>query len=346
MDILPIAAILTQDGVTSGAIYTLLALALVLVFVVTRVIFFPQGEFITYGALSLVMLQLGKIPPTVWALLGLGVLATVAELAAALRRGHHRRIPKIVGWNLGVPTLVTVLVCWAAPRHLPLVAQAILVLAVVTPMGPLLYRVIYQPMAEKSVLVLMIVSVGVHFVMLGLGLLFFGPEGAHTPPFWDTRLEFGNLSISGQSVVVVVTTLVLIAMLWLFFEHSFYGKALRATAVNRLGARLLAISTDFAGKLSFALAAFIGSLCGLLIAPITTIYYDSGFLIGLKSFVAAVIGGLASYPLTALGALFIGLLESFSSFGASSYKESIVFLLVIPVLLWLSLSGGGQVEEE
>jgi branched-chain amino acid transport system permease protein len=234
----------------------------------------------------------------------------------------------------------------AASRHFPLVVQAILVLAVVTPMGPLLYRVVYQPMAEKSVLVLMIVSVGVHFVMLGLGLLFFGPEGSHTPPFWDARLELGSLTVSGQSVVVVVTTLVLIAGLWLFFDRTFYGKALRATAVNRLGARLIAISTSFAGKLSFALAAFIGALCGLLIAPITTIYYDSGFLIGLKSFVAAVIGGLSSYPLTALGALFIGLLESFSSFWASAYKESIVFLLVIPVLLWLSLSSGGQVEEE
>lgn len=336
MSFLSIATILAQDGITSGAIYTLLALALVLVFVVTRVIFFPQGEFITYGALTLATLCAGKVPATVWALLALAVLATAVEAIAACRRKHFHRLWKIAGWNLLVPALIVLLVNFAAPKNPPLIVQALLALAVVTPMGPLLYRLVYQPMAEKSVLVLMIVSVGVHFVMIGMGLIFFGPEGSRTPPFWDGQLTFGQIIVSGQSIVVLATTLVLIVALWLYFGRTLYGKALRATAINRLGARLQAISSDFAGKLSFSIAAFIGALCGILIAPIMTIYYDSGFLMGLKSFVAAVIGGLASYPVTALGALFIGMLESFSSFWASAYKESIVFLLVIPVLLWLS----------
>jgi branched-chain amino acid transport system permease protein len=85
---------------------------------------------------------------------------------------------------------------------------------------------------------------------------------------------------------------------------------------------------------------------GLLIGPMTTIYYDSGFLIGLKGFVAAIFGGLVSYPLTAFAAILIGVFESYSTFFASAFKEVIVFSLIIPVLLWLSLAGVSTEEEE
>ena len=138
----------------------------------------------------------------------------------------------------------------------------------------------------------------------------------------------------------------LIVALFLFFERTLRGKALRATAVNRLGARLMGISTSGAGKMSFGLAAFMGALSGLLIGPTTTMFYDSGFLIGLKGFVAAIVGALASYPSAALGALFVGLIESFGSFYASALKEVIVFTLIIPVLLWRSFQHGHHDEEE
>jgi branched-chain amino acid transport system permease protein len=93
------------------------------------------------------------------------------------------------------------------------------------------------------------------------------------------------------------------------------------------------------------MAAFIGALSGLLIGPTTTVYYDSGFLIGLKGFVAAVFAGLASYPLAAVGAIGVGILESFGSFWASAFKEVIVFTAILPVLLWRSLIDR-HVEEE
>ncbi len=141
-----------------------------------------------------------------------------------------------------------------------------------------------------------------------------------------------------------VTFFLLIVALYQFFERTLYGKALRATAVNRRGARLVGIGTTQAGRLAFLLASTIGTLCGVLIAPLTTIYYDSGFLMGLKGFVGAIIGGLASYPLAAGGALMVGLLEAYSSFYASALKEVIVFTLIIPVLLWRSIAHP-QVEE-
>jgi branched-chain amino acid transport system permease protein len=124
------------------------------------------------------------------------------------------------------------------------------------------------------------------------------------------------------------------------------GKALLATAINRLGAKLCGIAPPLCGQIAFAMAAFIGALSGLLIAPLTTVYYDSGFVIGLKGFVAAIFGGMVSFPAAAVAAIGIGIVESMSSFTASAFKEAIVFLSIIPVLLLRSLAQKRlQVEE-
>jgi branched-chain amino acid transport system permease protein len=223
--------------------------------------------------------------------------------------------------------------------------QALLSVAIVTAFGPLVYRVAFQSLEDATPLVLLIVSVGVHFAMTGLGLLFFGAEGFRNPSFWELRLSLGPVNLSGQTIIIFMASLALITLLWLFFERSLYGKALRATAVNRLGARLMGISSHTSGQLTFAMAALIGALSGLLIGPTTTVFYDSGFLIGLKGFVAAVVAGLSSYPGALLGALFVGIVESFGSFWASAFKEVIVFTLILPILLWRSLQSGHSDEE-
>jgi branched-chain amino acid transport system permease protein len=101
-----IALLLGQDGLTNGAIYALLALALVLVFAVTRVIFIPQGEFVAYGALTLAMLQAGKVPATLWLVLALGAAVTAIDCAQALRHGAMRRVPRIVMLTLARPLLL------------------------------------------------------------------------------------------------------------------------------------------------------------------------------------------------------------------------------------------------
>jgi branched-chain amino acid transport system permease protein len=333
-----IASILALDGVTNGAIYALLALATVLLFAVTRVIFIPQGEFVAFGALTLALYQAGKVPGTVWFLIILALVVAGADLANGLRQGHAaRRLAMQAVRTLAYPLAIACVGWWAAGRGLPLVVQALLTLALVTPFGSLIYRIAYEKLADATVLTLLIVSVGVHFALVGLGLFFFGAEGFRNPSFWDQRFALGPVTLSGQTLIIFAVSLALIVMLWLFFERSLAGKALRATAVNRLGARLMGISSAGAGRLSFTMAAFIGALSGLLIGPTTTVFYDSGFLIGLKGFVAAVFAGLASYPLALVGALGVGLLESFGSFWASAFKEVIVFSSILPVLLWRSL---------
>jgi branched-chain amino acid transport system permease protein len=337
---------LVQDGVANGAIYALLALALLLVFAVTRAIFVPQGEFISYAALSLALLQAGKLPGTVYVLVGGGLLAAVFDIAVALRDKAPGRLPRILAVYVLLPLAMAGIAWWAAPRKLDMWIQVMIVLGLVVPLGPILYRIAYQPLANASVLVLFIISMAAHYVLTGLGLVFFGGEGLRSQAFSDAQFKLGVLNITAQSVLVVLATVVIMVLLWLFFEHSIYGKALRATAINRVGARLVGIPTELSGSLSFMLAAFIGAVSGVLIAPITTIYYDTGFLIGLKGFVGAILGGMGSYPLAAIGAVGVGLLESFSSFWASTLKESIVFTIIIPVLVWRSLTTRHVEDEE
>jgi branched-chain amino acid transport system permease protein len=348
---LSIAAILAQDGITTGAIYALLALALVLVFSVTRVIFIPQGEFVSYGALTLAALQTQKFPATCWLLMAMGAACFVVEVAGLVRHAERRRhaartLVTLAGKYLLFPIAVYALTRGVFLQPLPMIVQIALTLLIVIPMGPFVYRLAYEPIAEATTLLLLIVAVAVHFAMVGLGLVMFGAEGSRTTAFSDATFNVGSLSISGQSLWVVGTAVVLIGALYLYFDRSISGKALRATSVNRLGARLVGIGTTQAGRLAFTLAAGLGVLCGILVAPLTTIYYDSGFLIGLKGFVGAIIGGLVSYPLAAAGSILVGLLESYSSFWASAYKEVIVFTLIIPVLLWRSLASPHAEEEE
>jgi len=341
-----IASILLLDGLTNGAIYALLGLATVLVFTVTRVIFIPQGEFVAYGALTLAILQTGQVPGTVWLLL---ILALVAALMEGFSRWQHQRNAASAlkaSLKILLPSvLIAGVTAWAAPQQFPLAVQALLSVALVTAFGPLVYRVAYQSLEAATPLVLLIVSVGVHFAMTGLGLLFFGAEGFRNPSFWDLRVSLGPLTLSGQAMIIGAASVALIVLLWLFFERSLFGKALRATAVNRLGARLMGISSHACGQLTFAMAALIGALSGLLIGPTTTVFYDTGFLIGLKGFVAAVVAGLSSYPGALVGALFVGVVEAFGAFWASAFKEVIVFTLILPILLWRSLTSGHSDEE-
>lgn len=343
---LTIALLLGQDGIVNGAIYALLALALVLAFAVTRVIFIPQGEFVAYGALTLVALQAGRTPGTLWLLLACGALIALVDGVAAARAGQWRRVATVAGVQLGYPLALWLLLVALPLGTLPMPAQMLLALLLVVPLGAQIWRLAYQPVAEAPILVLLIVSVAVHVVMVGLGLVLFGAEGSRTPPFSEQRFDWGGIAVPAQSLWVIGCSALLIVVLFAFFERTIYGKALRATAVNRLGARLMGIPTQLAGTLSFLLCALIGAASGMLIAPITTIYYDTGFLIGLKGFVGAIIGGLASYPVAAVGALLVGLLESYASFWASAYKEVIVFTLILPVLLWRSLKARHVEEEE
>ena len=341
-----IALLLAQDGISTGAIYVLVALGIVLIFLVTRVIFVPFGDVVGYSALTLAALQLRQLPGTVWLVLTLAALATVMEVYGLVRRGQMHRLPKALSLYAVLPAIPAALVWLAAGRDLPMWAGIALTLAIIIPISQLLYRIAFRPLADASVLVLLIVAVAVHFAISGLALLYFGPEGFRTEPMTRASFDLGPINISGQSILIVASSAIFSFLLFLFFERTLTGKALRATAVNRVGARLVGILPSTTGATAFLLASALAGISGILIGPVTTLYYDSGFLIGLKAFVGAIIGGLVSYPATAVGAIFVGLFESYAAFWNSSLKEVFVFSALIPILIWQSLASGNGIEEE
>ena len=147
---LQIALMLVQDGIVNGAIYALMALALVLVFSVTRVIFIPQGEFVAYAALAMAALQTGKSPALLWMLLVMAALCIVVE-AVRQARGIEVDWKSTLFWAVGLPALAALMLLVVKPQSMLL--QVISVLLLVTPMGPLIYRLAYRPLADATVLI-------------------------------------------------------------------------------------------------------------------------------------------------------------------------------------------------
>ncbi len=323
---------LFTDGALNGALYALVALGLVLVFAVTRVILIPMGEWVVYAPLTQALFLEGKLPGTVW--LSVALLLAWAFL--------DRKKPRTLGLLLLAVTLV--MAAGYLGARVPSLSW-VLAFAVVLPIGPASYRLFFEPLPQGTVLVYLILAVGLHFVYQGLGLVFFGPEQFATPALWSGQAFVFGIPVPWQGVLQVLAALFLVALLYLFFR-TLYGKALRAAAANRIGARLSGIGVREAGRVAFFLAGAVGALAGMLSAPLTNASYEMGFLLGLKGFVAAILGGLSSYPLAALGGFLVGLLESVSSFYASAFKEAIVFALLLPVLAYLSLGALELGEEE
>lgn len=332
-----IAFFLLQDGLISGAVYALVGVALVLIFTLTRVIAVFLGEFVAYGALTFIALQSDAFPRVVWLTLAAGVIAGTMALYRRRGRLSAGAVARMVAVYFAFPVVLTASTIWLAPLPLPMLADVALTFLIVVPLASYLYGIVFQPVASATVLVLLILSMGVHLVLLGLGLVFFGADGLRAPPLASGGVDLGLLRFTGQQIAILAVAVLTMLALRLFFGKTFQGTALRATAVNRLGAQLVGIPPALAGQMAFMLAGAIGTLCGILIGPVTTIYYDTGFTIALKGFVAAVIGALASFPVTAMAAVGVGILESFASFTASQYKEVITFGLIVPALLLRSL---------
>jgi branched-chain amino acid transport system permease protein len=343
-----IAAILTMDGVATGAIYVLIALGFVLIFAVTRIIFVPFGDITAFTALTLADLEAKRLPGTASMVAVLALAAALMEIAALARAGSAGRIPRALVFYLVLPLVPAAVIWGTSGLALPAPVRIVLTIALILPLAPLLDRIVFRPIADGSVLLLLIVSVALHFALVGMGLLFFGPEGVRTQSLVDYSAIIAGTPVSGETLLIVASAAFFSFLLYLFFNFTLAGKALHATAMNRTGARLMGIRPQQSGTIAFLLGSLLAAVSGVLIAPVNTIFYDSGFLIGLKAFVGAIIGGLVSFPVTAIGSVLVGVLESFAAFQSSPFKEVIVFSILIPVLLWRSYSfvHAGEEDEE
>ncbi|MBS0592939.1 MAG: branched-chain amino acid ABC transporter permease, partial [Proteobacteria bacterium] len=149
-------------------------------------------------------------------------------------------------------------------------------------------------------------------------------------------MHLGGATVMPQSLWVLGGSAVAVLALGWFFGRTLLGKAMRATAINPLAARLMGISTRGVMRLSFVLAAALGALGGVLTAPITLTSYDVGVMLGLKGFAAAILGGLGSFGGAVAGGLLLGLIEGLGAgFVSSAYKDVIAFVVILAVLFFL-----------
>ncbi|MGA9197460.1 MAG: branched-chain amino acid ABC transporter permease, partial [Pseudolabrys sp.] len=160
-------------------------------------------------------------------------------------------------------------------------------------------------------------------------------------------IKFGGAAILPQSLVVLASAMVIVTLLWLFIDRTLLGKAVIATAANRLAARLIGVDTRRIVDFSFAVSAAIGAIAGVLITPIALTSYDVGTLLALKGFAAAMLGGIGSALGAVVGGLLIGLFEALAAgYLSSNYKDAVAFLIILVVLVSIpqGLFGRAKIE--
>jgi branched-chain amino acid transport system permease protein len=218
---------------------------------------------------------------------------------------------------------------------LPLVAAWPLAVVGVVLVGGGMERLAIRPARRASVVTLIIITIGADIVLRGAALLAWGTDPFPLAPFTaGAPLAVGGAVITRQALWVVGTTAATLAALYAFFEYTYLGTIVRACAVNRLAAQLSGISPSRMSLFAFALAAGLGALGGIVMAPLTLVSYDMGLYLGLKGFVAAVMGGLVSAPGAVAGALLLGVLESLvTGVLRASYKEAVAFVVLFAILL-------------
>lgn len=235
----------------------------------------------------------------------------------------------------------------------PLLAAFPIATIVGVVMGLLMYQLTIRPAQRRGAegLSFLIITIAMHLALKGLGLVIWGTGAYRLPPFTaGPPVQLFGAVVTRQSLWVVGVTAVILLGLWAFFNRATVGKALRACAVNPVGARLMGIPVVPMSLLAFGLMAGLSAISGVLIAPITLATYDMGFMLGLKGFVGAVIGRLTNYPLTVVGCLLLGLLESLAAgLLPSGYRDAVAFLILVAILMWRALPllrHGALVSEE
>ena len=194
-----------------------------------------------------------------------------------------------------------------------------------------------QSRGQADVVTLIIITIGVALFLRGLAQLVWDKRIHALPAFSGSEpIAIGGATVLPQSLWVLGGAAVAVLALGWFFNRTLYGKAMRATAINPLAARLMGISTHGVMRTSFALAATLGALGGVLTAPITFTSTDVGVMLGLKGFAAAMLGGLGSFGGAVVGGLLLGLIEGLGAgFISSAYKDAIAFVVILAVLFFL-----------
>ncbi|MBE0465925.1 MAG: branched-chain amino acid ABC transporter permease [Candidatus Desulforudis sp.] len=243
-------------------------------------------------------------------------------------------------FNLALGEFVTIGALAAISLYaagLPLIVAFVLAVIVAAVLGALMERTAIHPArnANATILTLVIITIGVGIAMRGASLLIWGTHPYTLPPFSaHAPFTVGGATVIPQSFWVLGLGVVCVAVLFAFFEFTYLGKAVRACVMNRTAARLVGVNPNRLSLAAFTVTGALGALAGIFITPITFATFDMGFMLGLKGFVAAILGGVTNVPGAIIGGFLLGILEAFGvGLIGSGLKDAVAMLVMIVVLL-------------
>jgi branched-chain amino acid transport system permease protein len=231
---------------------------------------------------------------------------------------------------------------------LPLPLAAVLAVLITAAVGVALNKLAIEPARGASVVTLIIITIGASIFLRGVAQVVFDKQFHRLPSFsGDAPISIGGATLLPQSLWVLGGMGIIVLILYGFFTHTLWGKAILATSFNRLAARLVGINVKLMLTLSFALSAAIGAVAGILVTPITLTSYDVGIMLALKGFAAAMLGGMGSPVGAVAGGLIIGAVEALGAgYISSDYKDAVAFVMILLVLFFMprGLFGAGGTE--
>ena len=207
--------------------------------------------------------------------------------------------------------------------------------------GVVLERAVIRPILGQPAFSIVMLTIGIGYVARGLITMVpgIGTDTQALPvPYKDVVLNVGGLLLSVEQVVVIGSTALLCAILYTVFRYSTVGIAMQASSQNQLAAYYMGIPVKRLNGLVWALAAAVAAVAGLLLAPITFVHVNMGF-IGLKAFPAAVVGGFGSLSGAIVGGLIIGVVESLAGFYLPTGFKDIAPYIVVLAMLWFKPNG-------
>jgi len=218
--------------------------------------------------------------------------------------------------------------------NLPLLVAIILAIGATTLVGVVFERLAIRPMKNASPISLVIITIGGSILIRGIAMIVWGKDTHAIPTFSGNEpIHLDEATILPQHLWIFAVTIVVMICSKLYFNYTISGKAMRACAYNRRAAGLVGIDVRRMVLFSFAISSAMGSLAGIIIAPLTMTSYDVGIMLGLKGFCAAIIGGMSSGLGTILGGILLGILESLGAgLFSSGYKDAIAFIILLLIL--------------
>jgi branched-chain amino acid transport system permease protein len=311
------------NGVSLGAIYSLIALGYTMVYGVLKLINFAHGDVYMVGAF------MGYYMANGLGARGAQMLGQSAD--GLIARG-------LLGSGAMEPSLITALVVM------------LLAMAICAVLGIIIERFAYRPVRKYSRLTALITAIGVSLLLENGGQVVFGADPKFFPELFKKRNIdlFGGASINSADIIVLVIALALMIGLQFVVFRTKTGRAMRAVSFNLQSAKLMGINTDRIIMFTFALGSALAAAAGVLVAiRIPRIDPLMGILVGLKAFVAAVLGGIGNIPGAVLGGLLIGITETMvAGYLSSTYKDAVAFAILILILLFRPSGLLGSVSQE